>query len=182
MTTLLPRPRHLASGGGTTLERILFEAAIVPHRSLSQGGQRRVLAAIAALLVVATLLCLRLGAWPVAGFAVAEMLIAVFFFRWHARHARSSELIVLTETELRITRTDAAGRRSERTLSPAWLQARLEERPGQAPLLLLTARGVAEEIGADLGEAERRDLAGALQSALHALRSPTFDNPILRES
>jgi uncharacterized membrane protein len=153
----------------------------VPHRSLSRHGQRRALGVIAALLVVATGLCLRLGAWPVAGFAVVELLLAVAFFRWHARHARSSELIVLTETALRIIRTDATGRRSERCLSPAWLNARLDERPGQAPLLLLTTRGMAEEVGADLGEAERRDLAQALQSALRALRSPSFDNPVLRE-
>jgi uncharacterized membrane protein len=153
----------------------------VPHRSLSRRGQLRALGVIAALLMVATGLCLRLGAWPVAGFAAVDLLLAVAFFAWDARHARSSELIVLTETALRITRTDAAGRRSERTLSPAWLSARLEERPGQAPLLLLAARGMVEEIGADLGEAERRDLAEALRSALHALRSPTFDNPMLRD-
>ena len=169
------------ASGGTKLERILFEAAIVPHRSLSPRGQRRVLAAIALLLAVTTGLCLRLGAWPVAGFAAAELLLAVAFFRWHARHAHSSELIVLTGSALRIIRTDGAGRRSERTLSPAWLAARLEERPGQAPLLLLTTRGITEQVGADLGEAERRDLAEALQSALHALRNPTFDNPVLHD-
>jgi uncharacterized membrane protein len=45
---------------------------------------------------------------------------------------------------------------------------------------VLTGRGVREEIGAELGEAERRDLGAALDAALHRLRNPVFDNAVLR--
>jgi uncharacterized membrane protein len=57
----------------------------------------------------------------------------------------------------------------------------LEEVPGRIPRLLLVSRALRCEIGAALGEAEKRDLAGALSTALHRLRNPIFDNPQLRE-
>jgi len=57
----------------------------------------------------------------------------------------------------------------------------LEEIPGRAPRLVLVARGVQEEIGAALGETERRDLAQALQEALYRARNPRFNNFQLQE-
>ncbi|MBN8903168.1 MAG: hypothetical protein J0H57_19230 [Rhodospirillales bacterium] len=52
---------------------------------------------------------------------------------------------------------------------------------GGVPRLLLRTRGRVEEIGAALGETEKRDLAAAFTEALHRLRNPVFDNPQLRE-
>ena len=120
------------------------------------------------------------GAWPVGGFAGIELLAAIALFRWHARRMKAGELILLSPHELRIIRTDAAGRRAERRLPAAWLTARLDERPGRSPALMLTGHGVMEEIATDLGPDERRDLAEALQSALYRLRHPRFDNEVLR--
>ena len=62
-----------------------------------------------------------------------------------------------------------------------WLNATLEEPPGQVPRLVLVAHGVREEIATMLGEAEKRDLWLALRDALYQLRSPSFDNPQLRD-
>ena len=67
-------------------------------------------------------------------------------------------------------------------LDSAWLRATLEERPGRAPILWLASRGQRYEVGAQLGEAEKRDLAAALRSALRRLQHPVFDNPQLRLS
>jgi uncharacterized membrane protein len=77
-------------------------------------------------------------------------------------------------------RIDRRGRREERALPVGWLNAVMEEPPGQVPRLLLVAHGVREEIATSLGEAEKRDLGRALRDALHRLRSPRFDNPQLR--
>ena len=49
------------------------------------------------------------------------------------------------------------------------------------PALLLVARDTREEIGASLGEPQKRELAQALAAALHRLRQPCFDNPQLRD-
>jgi uncharacterized membrane protein len=158
----------------------VFEAEIVPHRSLSARGQRRVLTVLAGLLLAGTTVFAVAGAWPVGGFAGLELLAAILFFRWHGRRARARETVLLSPGMLRIIRTDGGGRRRERRFPPAWLSARMEERPGQAARLLLSGRGVSEEIGADLGETERRDLGAALDAALHRLRHPVFDNAVLR--
>ena len=65
----------------------------------------------------------------------------------------------------------------ERTLDPAWLRVRLEERPGRVPALLLSTREQHEEVATRLGEHEKRDLSRALRSALHRWRNPVFNHP-----
>jgi uncharacterized membrane protein len=159
----------------------LFEAVIVPHRSLSSRGYRVLVAAIC---LLSTLIAVRfwlIGAWPVIGFSAVEIGLAVVLLTINARQARGTELVMLTPDELRIVRSDARGRCQERVLAAAWLNVVLEERPGRAPGLLLVARDVREEIATTLGEAERRDLATALAGALRQARNPRFYNPQLEE-
>jgi uncharacterized membrane protein len=161
---------------------ILFEALIVPHRSLSPRGLRILLVAICLLCSGTSTVFWLMGAWPVMGFCGLEILLAAVLLRLNARAARASELVLLAEDGLRIVRTDQHGQRRECTLQPTWLRLHLQERPGRVPRLALAGRGVDEEIGASLGEAEKRDLAAALQSALHRWRNPRFDNPQLRSA
>lgn len=159
----------------------LFQAVIVPHRSLSRRGLTLVLVAIGLVCCANVAVSLRTGAWPVGGFAGAELFLAAFLLRRNMRDARASELVLLSEQSLRIIRTDRKGARWERALSPAWLNVQLQERPGRVPALLLSAHGRHEEVGGFLGEAEKRDLAEALAEALHRWRNPRFDNPQLRD-
>ena len=123
----------------------------------------------------------RIGAWPVGGFAGAELLLAALLLHINAQAARASEALLLTEAALRVVRTDQHGRRAERVLSPAWLTVQLEERPGRVPGLWLGTRGEREEVARSLGEDEKRDLARALTEALHRWRNPRFDNPQLAD-
>jgi uncharacterized membrane protein len=160
---------------------VLFEALIVPHRSLSPRGLRILIAVIAASCALTTLRFLLLHAWPVIGFSVVEVGFAILLLRLNARSARQSELVLLTEAGLHLIRTDPSGRKQMEKLSHSWLNVVLEDVPGRVPRLLLVARDLHREIGAALGEAEKRDLAAALQEALHRLRHPMFDNPQLRE-
>jgi uncharacterized membrane protein len=164
-----------AVAGGT-----LFEAVIIPHRSLSPRGLRILIAAICLLSGLVVLRFWFIGAWPVAGFSVVEIAIAIFLLRLNARRGRASELVLLSEDAVRIVRTGSAGRRDERVLPIGWLTVVLDEQPGRVPKLLLVARGLREEIAGALGEAEKRDLWSALREALHQARNPRFDNPQLR--
>ncbi len=164
------------------MHSVLFEAMIVPHRSLSPRGLRIVMGLI---LGCAALIALRvwlLGAWPVLGFSGVEVGLALGLLKLNARRARASELVLLTECSISVTRTDPSGRRAEASFPVAWLNVVLEEVPGQVPRLVLAARNMREEIAASLGEAEKRDLAAALRDALWRLRNPIFDNPQLREA
>jgi uncharacterized membrane protein len=169
---------HLIS---VTQDACQFEAVIVPHRSLSPRALWALAGVIAALCCATTGMAVWNGAWPVGAFAALEFVLAALLFRLNVRAAREAELVLLTESGLRIVRTDARGARREVELPPHWLRVRLAERPGQVPLLTLAARGVSEEVGSCLGEGEKRELAAALDAALHRWRNPRFDNPQLRD-
>ena len=163
----------------------LFEAVIVPHRSLSPRGVTLLSLSVFALSALLALRFWFIGAWPVVGFSVVEVGLFVFLLRMNVRHARQSEMVLLSEASLRIIRTDWRGRRVERSLPAAWLRVRLEDRPGRVSRLVVAARLASarqqeEEIAATLGEAQKRDLAAALQDALSRARQPCFDNPQLR--
>ncbi len=162
-------------------EATVFEAMIVPHRSLSPRGLATLMVLISLLCALIVLRFLLIGAWPVAGFGLVEVGLAVFLLRLNASRARASELILLSEERLRIVRTDQHGRRQQRELPIGWLNAVMEDVPGRVPRLLLVAHGIREEIAAMLGEAEKRDLWAALCQSLHRLRNPRFDNHQLRE-
>jgi uncharacterized membrane protein len=123
-----------------------------------------------------------LGAWPVAGFNGAEILLAMVLLRAHARSARAGEFLVLTCTELCVSRTDSRGARTELRLPSRWIGVSLEERAGRTPALYLGARGKRIEVAAALGEPEKRDLARALTDALHRWRHPSFANPQLEDN
>jgi len=157
----------------------LFEALIVPHRSLSRRGVVILALSVAGLSALLALRFWFIGAWPVAGFSVIEIGLFVFLLRLNILHARQTELVMLSETSLRIVRTDWRGRRQERSLPAAWLRVRLEERPGRVSRLVAAARPDEAEIAASLGEDQKRDLAAALQAALDRARRPDFDNPQL---
>jgi uncharacterized membrane protein len=160
---------------------LLFEAVIVPHRSLSPRGLAILLGAITTLCGLTGLRFWLIGAWPVIGFSVVEIGLAMWLIQLNARRARASELVLLCENTLRIVRIDARGRRQEHCLSSAWLNVVVEEAPGRVPRLVLAARNVREEIAVALGETEKRDLAAALGTALYRRRNPTFNNSQLRE-
>lgn len=162
-------------------EPVLFEAVIVPHRSLSPRGQWVVIGVIATACILTGLRFWLLGAWPVVGFVAVELGLAGGLLRLHARAARQSELLLLSSDMLRVVRTDANGVRSERRLRTAWLSVELEERDGRVSALLLRTRARREEVATTLGEMEKRDLAEALRAALDTARNPSFDNPQLRD-
>jgi uncharacterized membrane protein len=159
----------------------IFEAVIVPHRSLSRRGLLILLGAIALACSINAAVFVHIGAWPVGGFTGVELLLAALLLRLNAVAARASEMLLLTHEALRIVRTDPNGRREEQVLSPAWLTVTLEDRPGRVPGLWLGTRGERQEVGKVLGETEKRDLARALEEALYRWRNPRFDNPQLAD-
>jgi uncharacterized membrane protein len=163
-----------------TFEPVLFEAVIVPHRSLTPRGLRWLILMICTLCALTAGRFWLIGAWPVVVFSAMEVGLAVLLLMINANRARASEMVLLTDRTLRVVRTTPAGQREERLLPRTWLNVALEESPGRVPRLFLVARGVREEIGAALGETERRDLARALDQALHSARNPRFNNPQLQ--
>jgi uncharacterized membrane protein len=160
---------------------VLFEALIVPHRSLSPRGVRVVMLSLLGLTALIGLRFWLIGAWPVLLISGPEMVLAAFLLRLNTRRARASELVLLQDDVLLITRTDMHGKRQQVRLPTAWLNVSLLEAPNRIPRLLLRNRDTNEEIGRVLGEDAKRDLADALGRALHDVRNPRFDNAQLRD-
>jgi len=117
------------------------------------------------------------GAWPVLGFAGLEIGLAVWLLRRNARGAAASESLALSSTALRIVRTEPDGTSHERVLSPGWIRTVLIDDPHSPPILWLMDRENRVRVGAELGEAELRGLAAAIDTALDRLQRPRFDNP-----
>jgi uncharacterized membrane protein len=161
-------------------DRLMFEAEVKPHRSLSRRGLGLVIAGMCLGSLTVTSLMALLGAWPVIGFNGADLVLALVLIWLNVRAARARETIRLSETELSVRWCDASGRQTFMSLSPAWAKVVLEERAGTVPKLLLRARGTSCELARQLGETEKRDLAAALAGALQRWRNPRFDNPQLR--
>ncbi len=164
---------------GAAAERLIFEAVLQPHRSLSPRGIGLVLGFLGTVSLGVTTLFWWLGAWPIAGFNGGEMLIAAALLRAHARSRRVREVLVLTDAGFRVLNFDERGNRQEQHMSSAWLNVVLEERQGRVPGLLLTSHGRRLEVARMLGEEQKRDLADTLRAVLHQMRNPVFENPQL---
>lgn len=158
----------------------LFEARIVPHRSLSPKGRRILVCAIVCISLFLAGRFWAIGAWPVAAFSVAEAALVVLFLTLNMRAARAVEYVRLTDSAVEVTRSAPSGARSSVVLPSAWLRVDLEEHDGRVPRLMLRTPARHEEIARAVGEDAKRDLALALGTALHDARHPQFDNPQLR--
>lgn len=155
-------------------ETLYFEAELRPHRSLSRKALLLVFCGMAACSLYVTTIMYFLGAWPVIGFNGADILLAALLFWLNTRAARAREIIRLSDTALEITSISPSGRQAQTILSPDWARVELQERPASIPALFLRARGAVQEIGRQLGEAQKRDLAEAITRALARRRAPRF--------
>ncbi len=155
---------------------VIFDATIMPHRSLSRVGRRWLALSLAGLCAVIGLRFWLLGAWPVIAFCGVEIGLVLILLHLHHRAARATERLLLTVEGLLVIRTSPGGRRTEVAMQGAWLNVVLEEHEGRVPRLLLGQRSRRMEVGAALGEVQKRDLAAAIRDALFQARNPRFDN------
>ena len=157
----------------------LFSALLTPHRSLNRTGFLVLMAFLCTISFAAGLAFLLMGAWPVFGFFGLDVLAIYWAFRINFRHARASEEITVTPSELRVRRTSHRGHVVEWVLNPLWV--RLDQK-GDAEFgierLYLVSRGRRVSIGSFLGADEKASLTRALLAALQAAkRGPTY-NPL----
>jgi uncharacterized membrane protein len=173
----------MTAGNEFELERPqpeLFSALLTPHRSLNRTGFLVLMAFLCAISFAAGLAFLLMGAWPVFGFFGLDVLAIYWAFRINFRHARASEEITVTPSELRVRRTSHRGHVVEWVLNPLWV--RLDQK-GDAEFgierLYLVSRGRRVSIGSFLGADEKASFTKALLAALQAAkRGPTY-NPLI---
>ena len=175
MTDDTPQP---APAGDTSeqpaSDAVLFDAVLLPHRSLSPFGFTLLMSLIACVSFGAGLTFYLIGAWPVIGFMGLDVLLVYIAFRVSFRRARAYETVRLTETALTIVRVTPKGRRRSIKLQPYWLRVEFEDPDNQHGQLWLTSHGKGIIIGRFLHPEQRRNLARDLRAALERLRNPVY--------
>ncbi|MBS0530498.1 MAG: DUF2244 domain-containing protein [Proteobacteria bacterium] len=165
--------------GPERAEPVLFSARLTPHRSLSRAGFIALMAFVCIVSFAAGIAFWMMGAWPVFGFFGLDVLLIYWAFRLNFRHARASEEISITHSELRVRRTSHRGHTVEWVLNPLWVQLdqTIHEEFG-IERLCLVSRGRRISIAGFLGPDEKSSFVKALSEALQAAkRGPTY-NPI----
>jgi len=157
----------------------LFSARLTPHRSLKRTGFLLVMAFVSVVSFAAGLAFLLMGAWPVVGFFGLDVLAIYWAFRINFRHARASEEIRVTPSELSLRRVSHRGHVVEFTFNPLWVQL---ERKSHAEFgierLYLVSKGRRIAVGSFLGADEKASFANALMAALQAARRGVTHNPV----
>ena len=169
----------MTAGNDFDPEPELFAALLTPHRSLNRTGFLVLMGFLTIVSFAAGLAFWLMGAWPVFGFFGLDVLAIYFAFRLNFRHARATEEIRVTHTELRVRRTSHRGHVVEWVLNPLWVQL---DRKTHAEFgierLYLLSKGRRVSIASFLGADEKASFANALMAALQAARrGPTY-NPI----
>jgi uncharacterized membrane protein len=131
-----------------------------PSNSFSPRAMRVVTLLLVGLAAIGAAVFAALGAWPVAGFLGAEVLLAAWLIARHGRRAgHAVEEVAIEHGRLVVRARDARGRETQTALDPAW--ARVEHAADGR--LLLVSRGVRAEVGRFLAEDERDAFAEALR-------------------
>jgi uncharacterized membrane protein len=156
----------------------LFSALLTPHRSLSGAGFLALMTFVTVISFAAGIAALLMGAWPVFGFFGLDVLAIYWAFKINFRHARASEEIRVTASELRVRRTSHRGHVMEFVLNPLWVQLdqKIHAEYGIEKLYLLS-KGRRLSIGSFLGPDEKASFAKALLAALQAAkRGPCYNS------
>jgi uncharacterized membrane protein len=152
--------------------RLVFDAVLQPHRSLSPHGFVVLMLGISLICFTAGAVFMIAGAWPVMGFFGLDVLLIYIAFRVNYIAARRYETVRLTEETLVVERVTPNGKRQTWQFQPYWLRISMDDPPRPDSQLMLTSHGRSIAIGAFLTPGERLEFAQALRGALDKLRGP----------
>lgn len=149
-----------------------FHAVLFPHRSLSRRGFVIVVLLVAAVMGFAGIRALSLGAWPVAVFAAADVLLVWGAFKLSYRAARQFEEITVTAREVLVRQVNAAGRAVEHRFDTAWARLTvIREEDEGVTRLDIGSHGKTVVIGSFLDPEARASFADAFADALARARA-----------
>lgn len=149
-----------------------FHAVLFPHRSLSRRGFFILMAVVGGAMGFAALRTLAIGAWPVALFALADIVLVWGAFKLSYRSGRQFEEVTVTPAEVLIRKVSPAGRIHEHRFQTAWARLSLVHRDEDVVNLSIGAHGKSIVLGAFLNPADRTSFAKALGEALTRIGRP----------
>lgn len=149
---------------------ILFEAILVPHRSLPPLGFFVVMAALVGVSLAIGIGFSVAGAWPVLGFLGIDIILVYIAFRISYGAARQSEHVRLSAQELEIVLADPSGTEKRTVLQAYWAKIDVEPENAKRVRLVIRSHGRTLELGSFLGTAEKLAFAEAPSNALRDAR------------
>lgn len=145
--------------------RLLMDAVLRPHRSLSLAAFKYMLIAVITVNIIVALFFWAQGAFPVAGFLGLDVLALWLAFRWNYRAAQIAEYVRVAPGKVHIAAVNKDGAATHWVLNPVWAQV---ARDGRG-VLIRDGEGQMR-VGAFLSPKECESFAAALDAALHKAR------------
>ncbi|MEM9223563.1 MAG: DUF2244 domain-containing protein [Pseudomonadota bacterium] len=150
-----------------------FHAVLFPHRSLSTRGFFIMMAIVVGVMGFAGLRALALGAWPIAIFAVADVLLIYVCFKLSYRAGRQFEEVRVDPHEVLVRKVSPAGRVIEHRFHPSWARLTVTRHEDEGVTRLdLGSHGKWIVLGAFLNPDDRASFAEAFADALARARQP----------
>jgi uncharacterized membrane protein len=152
----------------------IYAVRLRPHRSLSRGQAKTLVAVVSAAICATSLPFFVVGAWPIVGFLGLDALGLWLAFELSFRAARAYEDVRVTPIELKLAKVSAKGAAREFLFNPAWVRLdRSEHEEYGVERLALVSHGRSVEFGSFLGPGQKAAVAGELTQALaQARRGP----------
>lgn len=144
---------------------LYMDAELRPHRSLSFTAFRLMLIVVIVANLVAAIVFIANGAFPVAGFLGLDVLALWLAFRWNYRAARIAEYVRVGAHSVHVASVGVKGEETHWVLNPVWARVLRE---GAGVLIRSGERQI--RLGAFLAPKECESLAAALDVALHRAR------------
>lgn len=150
-----------------TVDTPIFQAVIRPHQSLSQDGFRMVMAACCLVSLVASIVFLRAGFWPIAGFFGLDMLALYVALKVSFRRGHSFEEVMISQIQIVLARVTHRGERREWHLNPIWTKlTKVDDDEYGLQTLTLVSRREQVVVARDASPPQREAIADGLTQAL----------------
>ncbi|MFT3810264.1 MAG: DUF2244 domain-containing protein [Micropepsaceae bacterium] len=147
---------------------VYFDATLHPSRSLTRRGLVILISLVVSANMALALRALSAGGWPILPFLGLDVAALIGAFWLNNRAARMHERIVLDGEVLTITHVEPSGRTRTWRFEPAWVRVGVQEGARAGGWVTVTTHGKGVAVGAFLTPRERREIAGALNTALGA--------------
>jgi uncharacterized membrane protein len=146
----------------------IFEASLVPHRSLSNRGALILVAAVSLIWAVMSVSFLAMGAWPVLAFFGLDIVLLAWLVWLNVRDARRREEVSVSRTTLEVRRFAPNGLRRElHRFNPLGTRLNVERHEEFGVMkLTLAARDKQLTIGDFLNPDDKESFAKAFSAAL----------------
>lgn len=159
------------TNGRPAVDEPLFEALLVPHRSLGRTGFVLLMGALLFGWAVTGIVFLSHGAWPVFGFFGLDVLLVYLAFRANYRAARAREEVSVSRIALDIRKTAPSGRTEEHRFNPFWARFSVSRHEEIGiTRMQVESGGESVRIGGFLNPDDRESFAAAFARALAAAK------------